>query len=259
MGDLANLTTTRPLSAARRLARKSDTLPVIAVCAFLLFGSVFAKSAQACSLALVSAIDVSASVDEREYRLQMHGLADALSGEEVRRAIKQVGGIWYSSFEWSGRNQHAFHINWTWLGSEADIDSVADRLRRVVRGHTEFPTAIGYALGFAAIHLSRLPAECERKVIDVAGDGVNNEGFAPRHAYAAFDLDGVVVNGLVIKGASPDPEPYYRDHVIKGSGAFVEIANGFDDYTRAMTRKLLKEIGSGFVASRTVPDGRDWN
>ena len=47
------------------------------------------------------------------------------------------------------------------------------------RSHTEFPTAMGYALGFAAEMLARAPAGLAR-TIDMAGDGQNNEGFSPR-------------------------------------------------------------------------------
>jgi Ca-activated chloride channel family protein len=85
-------------------------------------------------------------------------------------------------------------------------------------------------------------------VIDVSGDGVNNEGFEPKLAYRHFNFSDVTVNGLVIQGADPDPVAYYRAEVIRGPGAFVMVASDFVDYETAMKRKLLREInGAGFA------------
>ncbi|WP_209015181.1 DUF1194 domain-containing protein [Roseibium limicola] len=196
----------------------------------------------ACSLALVVAMDGSSSVDDREHRQQLQGLAHALRDAEVVDAIQAVGGIWFSSFEWSGRHKQQVQVGWRFLNSAGDADAAADQLSNARRGFTEFPTALGYALGYASVHLRKVPQECLRLVIDVAGDGINNEGFGPRMAYDAFDFTGITVNALAIAGADPDPIAYYQQEVVRGAGAFVEVANGFDDYTRAMKRKLLREI-----------------
>lgn len=206
--------------------------------------------ASACQLALVLAIDVSSSVDMEEYQLQARGLARALSDDEVKDAILTTGGIWLSSFEWSGRHKHVVQVDWVFLDDGTLIDETADRLANTRRASSEFPTALGYALGYASVHLKKVPEPCFRKVVDVSGDGVNNEGFGPDKAYSAFDFNGVTVNGLVVKGADPDPEDYYRREVRRGPGAFVEVARGYGDYTRAMKRKLLREINGGAFADR---------
>lgn len=201
--------------------------------------------ASACSLALVVAMDGSASVDPGEHDLQRGGLASALSDPEVVAAIELVGGIWFSSFEWSGRNQQAIQLGWQFITDQAGADAAAAQLAATPRAFIEFPTALGYALGFAAVHLKTAPQRCARQVIDMAGDGVNNDGFGPDSAYKAFDFEGVTVNGLVIASAAADPLDYYRTQVIRGPGAFVEVANGFADYAVAMKRKLIREITSG--------------
>ena len=90
--------------------------------------------------------------------------------------------------------------------------------------------------------LLRTAPPCARQVLDVSGDGINNIGIKPGYFYDRGDLEGVVVNGLVIRGAEPDPLPYYLSDVILGPGAFVEIAEDYSDYRRAMARKLLREI-----------------
>lgn len=213
----------------------------------LLFGSLVSP-AHSCALALVVAMDGSSSVDAREHDLQLQGLARALQDPDVVEAIQNVGGIWFSSFEWSGRYQQSVQVDWSFLESDESVDLAAQKIFASGRGFTEFPTALGYALGFAAVHLRAVPQRCARHVIDVAGDGINNEGFAPASAYRAFGFEAITVNGLVIAGETPDPVAYYRDEVIRGPGAFIEVADGFEDYAAAMKRKLLREIGTDHYA-----------
>lgn len=194
-------------------------------------------------------MDGSASVNAREHALQLNGLADALQDPDVISAIEAVGGIWVTSFEWSGRYQQLQQLDWQPLTGSDSARQAAARLRSSPRGYTEFPTALGYALGYASVQMRKAPATCARKVIDVAGDGINNEGFGPDSAYRAFDFEGVTVNGLVIASDDTEPVDYYRENVVRGPGAFVEVAAGYEDYADAMKRKLLREIfGSGYAA-----------
>ena len=226
-------------------------LPVLAcLLGSLLGGVAMPMKAQACSLALSLGLDTSSSVDAKEYRKQTDGLAAALVDPDVIATILGSGGIYLTAFEWSGRTQHVLQLDWTWLNSEEAIRAASTRLRNSIRQYIEFPTAIGYALGFAAIHFQQLPQSCLRRVVDISGDGVNNEGFSPVIAYRAFDYSDITVNGLVIKGSEPDPEPYYREKLVNGPGAFVEVADNYDDFQRAMKRKLLREIRGGAVVMR---------
>jgi len=230
----------------RRSVRRAR--PVFLALALMLFA---AGPVSACSLSLVLAMDGSASVDAREHALQLNGLADALRDPEVIAAIEAVGGIWVTSFEWSGRYQQLQQLGWKHLSDRASATEAAEILRRSPRGFTEFPTALGYALGHAAVQLQKAPQACARKVVDVAGDGINNDGFGPQSAYKAFDFSGVTVNGLVISGPDAPPVRYYSSNVIRGPGAFIELAASYDDYAQAMKRKLLREIfGNGYAARR---------
>jgi hypothetical protein len=200
-----------------------------------------AQTAQ-CGVSLVLAIDVSSSVDAREYQLQMGGLSGALVDPEVLTAIRDVGGIQLTAFEWSGRFDQTDIAPWTFLVAPGDVIDFAERLRDHSRGRDDMPTALGYALGYAVNRFDSAPLTCQRKVIDVSGDGINNEGFEPVQAYGAFDFANVQVNGLAVSGARPDPVSYYRQSVRRGPGAFVVVANGFADYQAAMKRKLIREI-----------------
>ena len=197
-----------------------------------------------CRLALALALDVSSSVDAREYDLQRLGLAAALDQPEIRHAILagQQGHVALAVYEWSGFHQHKLHLDWTVMRSHADIDRAVLALGRMTRSHDNFPTAVGQALGYGASLMRRAPADCTRRVIDLSGDGVNNYGYGPAAAYRNFPFDGVTVNGLVILGTAEGVLEFYHTQVARGPSAFVEVANGFDDFQTAMTRKLYREI-----------------
>ncbi|MCF2870092.1 DUF1194 domain-containing protein [Octadecabacter sp. G9-8] len=207
--------------------------------------------AQACRLALVLAMDVSSSVDATEDALQRAGLAAALVAPSVRDAFfASDAPVALAVFEWSGRNDQRLIQDWVLIENEATLTQVATQIATTRRIVAERPTALGYALGFSAGLLAVAP-DCAAQTIDVSGDGLNNDGFEPRQAYDVFDLDGVTVNGLVIE--EPDDAAfregqidllsYYVQNVIQGPAAFVEFADGFEDFARAMEAKLIRELG----------------
>jgi hypothetical protein len=215
----------------------------LALAALLVAGPAWAAE---CRLALVLALDVSSSVDAREDALQRGGLAAALVAPEVQAAFLAVDlPVALAAYEWSGRYNQAVLLDWMLIRSTAHLHFAAERIASSQRSHNEFPTAMGYALGYGAQMLMRSP-DCLTKTLDMAGDGRNNEGFPPAAAYAEFPFDGVTVNGLAINAAEFEAEtgliPYYRNQVLHGPGAFLEIAEGFADYERAMRRKLEREL-----------------
>ncbi|KAA9009858.1 DUF1194 domain-containing protein [Histidinibacterium aquaticum] len=203
-----------------------------------------------CRLALVLALDVSSSVDTGENALQRGGLAAALVAPEVREAFFQTDlPVALAVFEWSGRWNQKRLLDWTLIERPGDLDTAASLIASSTRSTSEYPTAIGYAMGYASTVLREGPA-CLRQTVDVSGDGVNNEGFGPQAAYREFPFAEVTVNGLVIE--EPDPEAqaevstaeYYEREVLHGPLAFLEVARGFEDYESAMRRKLEREVGS---------------
>ncbi len=201
-------------------------------------------SAKQCRLALSLALDVSASVDAVEYQQQKLGLAAALVHSDVVTAIfsNPEATIALHVFEWSGRRNQAVLLEWTIVRDPQHLLKIASQLRQTVRSQSEFPTSLGYALGYGAVALRKSPP-CERSTLDVSGDGKNNDGFAPIHAFRSFDFSNVTVNGLAIGGADETILPYYLSKVIRGPGAFVEYASSYDDYADAIRRKLVREIG----------------
>lgn len=211
---------------------------------------------QSCDLALVLAMDASSSVNQKEYDLQLKGMAAALLDTEVKEAILSLGGMYMAAFEWNGRTNQKMLFEWSQLNTEADIFALAQALATHERNSVRSPTALGSALGFAHRLFPALPTPCIRQVIDVSGDGLNNEGITPQKVYALWDFSNITVNGLAIKGTDPlhdnihqDIEDYYRQQVLRGNASFLVIAENFESFEEAMKKKLLKEIVPGAVGS----------
>ncbi len=217
-----------------------------------------APAGAACQLALALGLDVSSSIDEREYVLQRDGLAAALLSEPVQALLfSDAGEVAIAVYEWSGlQNQHLI-LDWTLLGGPGALQSAAETIHAARRQRNDLPTAIGAAIGYSASLFRRAP-DCLRQTLDISGDGFHNHGFDAQQAYDAFPLDPVTVNGLVIVGHFPELVNHYLTKVIKGPGAFVEVTPNFDRYEEAMQRKLLREIGMlviGRIRNSQEPQG----
>lgn len=227
-----------------------------ALAAALTFAFAGPVSAAECRLALVLALDVSSSVDEREDALQRGGMAAALIAPEVQAAFfTSPLPVAVAVYEWSGRYNQEVLADWQLMRSPADLLALAQTVGRSKRSHNDFPTAMGHALGYGAGLLRRAP-DCLFRTLDMAGDGENNDGFGPRLAYAEFAFGNVTVNGLVVNAADYEAEvsliDYYRTQVLHGPGAFLEIAQGFDDYERAMRRKLERELRPRIIGQASL-------
>jgi hypothetical protein len=204
--------------------------------------------ATACKLALALALDISSSVNGREYAIQRDGLARALSTPAVIEAMltPKGAGVAVLVYEWSGYNQQDVVIPWTYLDSATAVEAVAEKLKAHRRPYSDLTTALGKAVEYGARMLGQAP-RCGRRVLDISGDGENNDGAGPSHYRAEGKLAGLTINGLVIQGAVPDPVAYYREHVIQGPGAFLALARNFDDYPAVIIGKLLREIDQEMV------------
>ena len=147
-------------------------------------------------------------------------------------------------------------VDWTVIATPADLEEVAATVAGSVRRQRDFPTAMGHALGYAATRLDER-SDCLAKTIDVAGDGRNNDGFGPVEAYAAFPFNGITVNGLVVDASILETRDalvgFFETYVIRGTGAFVEVADGFEDYAESMRRKLVRELLADVVGDAGPP------
>lgn len=203
--------------------------------------------AAACRLALALGLDVSASVDDREYVLQLAGVADALEHPEVQARLLADPGdpVALAVYEWSAASYQRVLVDWRLLRRPADVAAVAEALRGTGRHVAPESTGIGAALRFGAALLARAPGCLDAK-LDLSGDGENNDWPDPRVVARSGALDRITVNALVI-GSTDAAQlralmAYFGAKVIFGPGAFVEPAAGFDAYAEAMVRKLIREL-----------------
>ena len=225
--------------------------------AMLMLGLLPAPAAQAaCRQALVLGLDISGSVDAREYQLQREGLAAALGAPAVRAALLQQldAPVRLSVFEWSGPAAQTVILPWTEIADAEALDAARSRILTAPRTVQDQTTALGSAMlrGFAMLETQ---ADCWTRTLDLSGDGIANTGPRPQDVGPDRTPPGVTVNGLTIEA---DLQPgrdqtsadirelsaYFRAYVIRGPGAFVETALGFTDYAAAMERKLLRELQS---------------
>ena len=209
-------------------------LRLLSLC-FVIVGS----APRACELALVLAVDVSGSVDSREYDVQMQGLAAALrDGIVVDALIDQQAMV--TLIQWTGATRQRQTVPWTMMRTDTDVLALADRIGTDRRIWRNYSTAIGEALMAAETALEQVP-QCRRKVIDVSGDGISNEGVEPVTRHSVLKDMGVVVNALAIETDEEDLTAWFFENLIMGEGAFVITANGFEDYPEQIRRKLQRE------------------
>lgn len=208
-------------------------------CAILMMGLFLSRTAAACQLALVLAVDISGSVDSREYDIQMQGLAAALrDGTVIDALIEQEAQI--TLIQWTGSSRQRQTIPWRGMTTADDVYAMADEIAANRRVWRNYSTAIGEALIAAEDALGGV-LHCKRKIIDVSGDGISNEGVLPADRHAALAGLGVTVNALAIETDDEDLTGWFYENLIHGAGAFVITANGFEDYPAQIRRKLQRE------------------
>jgi hypothetical protein len=202
-------------------------------------------------LELALGVDISRSVDYEEARLQRDGYVAAFRHPSVHGAIKSgmLGRIAVSYYEWSGYDQYLV-AKWTVIGSAEEATRFADRLAKN-EPQAGRRTGISAAIDYGAALFDNNGIEGVRRVIDLSGDGPNNAGVLVTIARDRAVARRITINGLPILNDRPTPsgrpplknlDLYYRDCVIGGPRAFYIVANNFEDFARAVLRKLILEI-----------------
>ena len=196
--------------------------------------------------ALVVSVDVSNSVDEARYRLQMEGIAKALEDPGVVAAITTgpQAAILFSIMTWADRSEMT--LPWVRISSAAEARAVAARIRKLPRVKGEFTCLSRMLRNVADKVVPQIPASANRVVIDVSGDG--HDDCNPEEPVGAVrdELVGskVVINGLPILDGDEGKtiEDWYRTNVMGGVGSFILAANGYGDFERAIRQKFVVEI-----------------
>lgn len=209
------------------------------------------RSTNPVDLVLVLALDVSGSVNDHEYDLQRIGLARAFRHPAVIDAIThgREKRIAVMAVQWAGFREQFIAVPWTVIAGASSAAAFADRLA-VMRRRYAYPLGVTHISGvirFATEEALAAPFVAGRRVVDISGDGKNNVMDPPQSARDDAVSAGMTINGLAIVNETHDLTEYYRAGVIGGPGAFVITATDYEDYARAIQRKLLREISQQFI------------
>jgi len=199
---------------------------------------------------LVLAVDVSPSIDNREYEVERDGTAAAFADPDVIKAIQNgsLGRIAVSVIHFSSQQFNRVVIDWTIVRDRASALAFAQSIRRIPRTpgrRTSISSAL--QLGSLLLEASEKDITATRRVIDVTGDGPNNAGDSMTLAHDKTIAQGIVVNGLPVmddqaNGYFEGLDKYYAGCVTGGPGAFVVVVKSYRDYASAMRHKLILEI-----------------
>ena len=211
-----------------------------------------AQSETGVDLALVLAVDVSFSMEKDEQELQRQGFVEAFRAPEVHEAIHKgmLGRIAVVYVEWAGASFQEVLVPWTVIENPSDaLDFAAYVARSSTRraGYTSISGAIDYSLG----QLGLSGVQSVRQVIDISGDGANNQGRTVTLARDEAVAQGITINGLPIMLNRPDSiwdianlDLYYRDCVIGGPGAFMIPVREKHQFVQAIKSKIIREIAA---------------
>jgi len=213
-------------------------------------------------LELVLAMDASGSISEAEYILQLKGTSEAFKDPEIQAAITSgpTGRIAVAVMLWSDAAFPKIRSNWFLLDDARSSEAFGQFVRRFQLTDKDAMnigggggTGIGSGVQEAMTMINTNQYQGLRRVIDVSGDGIETEfefskGPMIRDAKVLASAQNITINGLAIAGTHfPDLDEYYEREVIAGAGSFVIKAEGFDDFSRAIRKKLLREISSNIA------------
>ena len=211
---------------------------------------------------LILAVDVSYSMDMDELAIQREGYAQAIVSKEFLQALKTGpnGKISVTYFEWAASSDQKIIIPWRVIDGPETADAVANEIMKTpIRRASR--TSISGAISFAMPLFDENPHRGLRQVIDISGDGPNNNGPAVTIARDAALEKGIVINGLPIMVKEPsystmdidNLDYYYEDCVIGGPGSFVVTIKDRDKFKEAIRTKLLMEVAGRQPPGWVVP------
>jgi len=211
---------------------------------------------------LVLAVDVSYSMDMDELAVQREGYAQAIVSKEFLQALKSLpnGRISVTYFEWAASSDQKIIIPWRLIDGPETADAVADEIMKApIRRASR--TSISGAIYFAMPLFEADPYRGLRRVIDISGDGPNNNGAPVTGARDIALSKGITINGLPIMVKEPSYSTmdienldwYYEDCVIGGPGSFVVAIKDRAKFREAIRTKLLLEVAGRTPDRLIVP------
>jgi hypothetical protein len=197
----------------------------------------------AVDVALVLAVDSSGSISEQRLTMQIQGYIDALRHPSFVEAVGggRRGQIGLTYVTWTDARRQEQVVPWRVIEDQPSANAFAQAIHDALRplpGWTSISGAIDFCTGL----LLSCGYVATRRVIDISGDGANNDGRPVTEARNAAVAAGVTINGLPIIEVEPNLEQYYRDNVIGGPDSFVVVASESAAFGAAVLRKLLVEV-----------------
>jgi hypothetical protein len=220
---------------------------------------------------LILAVDASSSMNTADRKMQRDGYARALTSRAVVDAIMRTNDptshhkIAVTYFEWGSHDAQRIVAPWTIIDSPESAAAFVATFDHVEPSDLQ-RTSISAALDFAGTLLAQSGLKASRQIVDVSGDGPNNDGRVVSESRDDLVARGITINGLPIVTKSPDDwlsmpdlDQYYEHCVIGGEGAFVIPVRGMANFSRAIEAKLVQEI-AGLAGARVQPASaqRDW-
>ncbi|MEO3475791.1 DUF1194 domain-containing protein [Roseomonas sp. CAU 1739] len=206
---------------------------------------------EAVDVALVLSIDASGSLSDERMRMQRLGHARAVTSSAFLAAVRDgaCGRVALAAVEWSSRDRQELLAPWDVIEDEVSAWRFAGQL---LRAPSPIPgyTSISGAIDFAARLLARAPWPAARQVVDVSGNGRNNDGRPVAAARDDAAAAGITVNGLPILDAERDLDTYYAEEVVGGPDAFLIVARDVGSFAEAIRRKLTTEIAAAPASGR---------
>ena len=240
----------------------SSALWRILLAASLVAAPNLARADETVDVALVLAVDVSLSMSPDELEIQRHGYAAALADKQVIDAILDGanGRIAVTYVEWAGVHTQRIIVPWKVIASKADADAFSAKLTAEVPQSAR-RTSISSGILFATDLFAESGLHAVKRVIDVSGDGPNNEGGPVTEARDKAVAQGIVVNGLPLMTNSgyissydlKDLDKYYANCVIGGPGSFMVPVNDWEQFPEAVRRKLVQELAGPVSPSPEPP------
>lgn len=211
----------------------------------ILWGTAWATSLPRADLCVAVGLDASGSIASSEMRLQLDGLATALTDPRFLNAVQSgpYSTMAIAVYTWSEvRILARTLVPWTAIADERDARDVADILRETAGLPGSGGTGLSPAVAGGMALLADCPWFANRLVLNVVGDGVTNRGPMSSGERDAAVGRGVIINGLVV-GGDPAVLAHFQDYVIGPRGiSFVEHAADYDEFSQAMLRKFVTEV-----------------
>ena len=195
-------------------------------------------------------VDVSRSMGPEELEIQRRGYAEAIASDEVVGAILNslTGSIALAYYEWAGYGLQREILPWTLIDSRTAAEQAS---RTLTANHESYMrrTSISGAVDFARQSIRENDFTGLRQVIDISGDGPNNDGRPVTEARDEAIAEGLIINGLPLMTTDSasywsidDLDVYYEACVVGGPGAFVIPVLNWKDFPLAVRRKIVLEL-----------------